>query len=78
MQSRRNLVAEVMAEHVIYGGLLATRQEVYDDVIALGHDWKWADYIACGTHAKTVDPNDHQHRPTLKQIREQENRRVAV
>ncbi len=31
----RNIVAEVMAEPCIYGGLLATRGEVYEDLAKL-------------------------------------------
>lgn len=69
---RRNLVAEVMAEHVIYGGLLATRGEVYDDVMAMGLGWKAADMFACGPRTKAVDPEQYWHLPTLRQMREAE------
>lgn len=70
----RNLVNEVMSEHIIYGGLLATRGEVYEDVIALGHGPKAAEAFACGINVKAVNPADHQNRMTLKQLRERESK----
>lgn len=33
--ARRNMVSEVLSEKCIYGGLLATRQEVYADLMSL-------------------------------------------
>ncbi len=69
---RRNIVAEIMAEHIIYGGLLATRAEVYADALGRTGSWRAADMYACGPRAVAVDPLDHANRPTLAQVRSRE------
>jgi len=42
---RRNMVAEVMGEPCIYGGLLATRGEVAADLTAQGVKWPLSDRL---------------------------------
>ena len=74
---RRTILDDVMAEHIIYGGTLATRAEVYDDVIALGHPARTADMFAFGPRAVAVDPGDHADRLTLKRLREIESSRAG-
>lgn len=44
--ARRNLIAELMAERVSYGGCVATRYEVYRDCIDRGISERSADLSA--------------------------------
>jgi hypothetical protein len=64
---RRNIVAEVAAELIVFGGCVATRREVYDDCIARGLPWDAADRFAFGPSALAAD----EPRPilTLAQVR---------
>lgn len=59
---RRNLVAVVMAEPCIYGGLLATRAEVYEDLAELrGPKGEKLDHLAIDRmvwHCAEATPED--------------------
>lgn len=70
---RRNIIQELMSETVVYGGLVATRGEVYLDAIECGCSHHWADRFAFRDQA--VQPEAVAHLPTLKQIREYERAR---
>lgn len=72
---RRNLIAELMSETIVYGGCRATQREVYDDCIARGLSWRMADLFACGQRVVAVDPSSVSHLPTLAQIRAWEESR---
>lgn len=69
---KTRFIDELMNETIVYGGLRATRQEVFDDVIALGHTAKIADMFAFGPRAVAVDPESVRHLPSLRQMREAE------
>jgi hypothetical protein len=62
---RRDLVAEVMAEPCIYGGLLATRAEVYEDLAKLrrpdgtGMDALWLDRLTWMCPAASAEEVEH-------------------
>ena len=80
MSKRRNLVAEVMSEPCLYGGLAATRMEVYEDLRSLrGENGEKLDYLALDRltwmpAAITAEEADFLRSCglTLKAIREQE------
>ncbi len=58
---KKNLVAEVMGEHCIFGGLLATRGEVYEDLSRLRRpdgtamDALWLDRLTWMCPAASAD-----------------------
>lgn len=45
---RRNMVAEVMAERINYGGVCGTRWQVYQHALAATGSTRAADLFACG------------------------------
>lgn len=80
---RRNLVAEVLSEPCVYGGLLATRGEVYADLQRLrrpdgtGMDPLWLDRLTWMCPAASEDDAAflRERGMTLKAVREQEGRK---
>jgi hypothetical protein len=78
---RRNLVAEVMAEKCVYGGLIATRGEVYDDLCrawrSRGHDPDKIFLLIDELVWKCPEATewDLQVRGTLKAVRDREAKR---
>lgn len=71
---RRNFMADLMAEEILYGGAVATRAEVYADVLARIGSAKIADMYAFGRNAKALGPDDPRPSLTLAMIREIESR----
>ena len=51
------LIDELMGEFVNYGGMAATRKDVYLDLLPIT-GWKMADWGAFGQRAKTLGPED--------------------
>ena len=80
MSKRRNLVAEVMSELCLYGGLVATRMEVYEDLRSLrGENGEKLDYLGLDRLTWTPEAITEEEADflrsaglTLKAIREQE------
>lgn len=52
---KNNLVAKLMNETILYGGLPLRRCDVYQDCLDVGVSHKWADVWAFGRRAVTVD-----------------------
>ncbi len=70
----RNIVTEIMSETIVYGGLRATRAEVYFDWLKQGGTPKQAEYLACRPGAVAVDPESVAHLPSFVEVREQEEK----
>jgi hypothetical protein len=66
-KQKLNMVQQIFAETVVYGGLIATRAEVYEDIVSLNGNSTMADYISM--RAKEATPEDIANRPRLADIR---------
>lgn len=53
MARKSRIIEELMEEKVPYGGAIATRYEVYQDLLDLGYDWKHADYMSMSLRPAT-------------------------
>ncbi len=80
--ARRNLVAEVMEERCVYGGLIATRLEVYRELEALrdrnGERLSSLAVDRLTWMPKTATPEDIANRPTLTTLRAVESGAVLT
>jgi hypothetical protein len=71
---RRNAVQEIMEERVVYGGLVASRWEVYQDLQAKNADNRihWLTIDRLTFNCPVATPWDIEHRRTLQEIQERE------
>ena len=73
---RRNIISELMAERIIYGGTVATRAEVYqhaqDCAVSKGADKRGAarcgDWAAFAGRARTATAADAAALPSLADV----------
>ena len=67
---RQNYMDILAAEIIVYGGTLATRAEVYRDVLDKGYSAKAADMFAFGPRTRLATASDLSGRITLAEANE--------
>lgn len=70
--TRRNIVGQFMAEYIMWGGPIVTRQEAWNDCMARGIDKRQADYCVFARQSVAAPTDPAAHVAFLRQIQAME------